>query len=571
MRLNTKFKRHLLIAAACGVIAINGSVLYASLLSLVGSADRVRHSLDVKRELARVVVELSNAESGQRGYLLTNDIRYLDPYYNASSIIRTKVQQLKGLVSDNAEQRDHVLRIAKLVEEKFAEMSETIVLQSAGDPGRAAELVRQNRGKVIALEFHSVVEEMEAAEEVLLKDRRDEAGLARDAAFAALGGFILATVMLLGSLYYLGKREIRRKVEDSQELAKIANELQRQTGDLTRERNEVALLNEASNFLQSCDNMAEISALAGPFLEKLFQGQSGAIHITASSRNRLDYLTSWGDYKFEQHFAPHQCWGLRRGQVHGRLENGLSPACDHHDARYGGHETLCVPLVAHGETLGLLSIVAATAEIGSGNLNIQRLAEMVSRQLGLTLANIRLRESLKDQAIRDPMTNAFNRRYLDVVAEKEIAKARRFGRTITVAMIDIDHFKRFNDTHGHQAGDVALVSVCRHIQSNIRDSDWLFRYGGEEFLIMFADTASSDAASRLDSLRAGISELSVAHDGAALPQVTISCGLASFPDHADSFDEIVSVADEALYQAKQSGRNRVVIGDIENTPVALSA
>ncbi|MBB1248382.1 GGDEF domain-containing protein [Rhizobium sp. G21] len=191
------------------------------------------------------------------------------------------------------------------------------------------------------------------------------------------------------------------------------------------------------------------------------------------------------------------------------------------------------------------------------NRDTRRLAEMAARQIGLTLSNIRLRESLRDQSIRDPMTKAFNRRHLETVFEKEMAKAIRYGRPLSIAMLDIDHFKRYNDTHGHQAGDAALIAVTQHIQSKLRESDWLFRYGGEEFLILFSESGSADAAARLDQIRNSVSMLSIANDGVALPHVTISCGAAGLGEDAETFEALVSAADAALYEAKNAGRNQV--------------
>ncbi|WP_439817060.1 diguanylate cyclase [Zavarzinia sp. CC-PAN008] len=564
--------RVLLIVLACAALVANSTILYASLQSLIETTNRVKHSLAVKGELARMVVEMSNAESSQRGYLLTADIRYLEPYYSASNIIRSKVERLRELVSDNPDQIRHVDQIERITAAKFAEMAETVLLQSSGNGTAAGELVRQNKGKEIAAAFHDAIAMMERAEGTLLEEREAEAALARNAAFVTFGGFVATTVVLLAVLAFLGRREIVRKAQAATEHETLARELREQSERLRRERNEVAQLNEASNFLQSCDDMDEISSVLGPFLVRLFPDAAGAIHVTAPSRNRLDLVAAWGGGAYPAHFTAPACWGLRRGQVHARGADDVSPACDHLPPDHADCWSLCIPLVAQGETLGLLSLGHHQAPDGRQEWReLRRLAEMVARQIGLTLSNIRLRESLRNQSIRDPMTKAFNRRHLEAVFEKELAKARRFDRPLSVAMLDIDHFKRYNDAHGHQAGDAALIAVTQHIQANIRETDWLFRYGGEEFLLLFSETDSATAAERLDQLRQSVSELGIALEGIALPHVTVSCGVAGLKEQGQGFEDLVAAADQALYAAKKAGRNQVVRAPDAATPPARIA
>jgi diguanylate cyclase (GGDEF)-like protein len=538
---------------------------------LIDTAGEVRHTLDVKIELAHVEVGISAAEAGQRGFLITSDLRFLEPYFQGSSAVGAHIRALRILVIDNPAQLANVDQLALAVDRRFADMAKAVEAHSAGNTELAKDFVGENSAGPVSAELQRTIRTIGQLEDDLLQERQGEAQLSQYAAFLALAGFISATLILLLILYYLAKREIRQRAESAQSLETAAKDLQENAIALTRERNEVSRLNEVSNFLQSCDSFSEISTLAGPFMQTLFPDCGGAIHVTASSRNRLDRLTWWGNHEISQYFSPQQCWALRRGQMHVHAENSVSPQCEHLSVTTTNPHTLCVPLVAHGETLGLLTLITSAAEQGCETFEVTRLAEMVARQIGLTLANIRLRESLNEQAIRDPMTNTFNRRYLDIVAEKEIAKAKRFGRDICIVMIDIDHFKRFNDTHGHQAGDTAIITVTQYLQTHIRDTDWLFRYGGEEFLLILSDTAASDATERLNELRKGISELPILHEGHVIPPVTISCGIASFSGSADTFEDVVAEADEALYRAKQTGRNQVVWSELSSTPVALIA
>lgn len=562
---DVKILRRTLIAVSLAILVGNSVMLYSSLKSLVDATEWLRHSVNVKQVLSELVAELAKAESAKRGYILMEDIVDIENYYVASREAKIRIKTLQDLVSDNNEQMINVRKISDIIDGRLLKMSEAIRMQSSGNGEGARNLIRSNRNSSLDKDLSLATSNIEERENSLLSERRDKVDLAEQVSLAALCGFVLAVLLLLGIVYYFASMEIRRKTNSSLEIKKYAEELHRQTEDLTRDRNEIALLNEASSFLQSCNTVSEISAAFPPFMERLFPDYRGSVFLTAASRNRLDFLCAWGIGCAAPYFAPQQCWGLRRGQIHIHTADSAAPLCEHLDGLENSLTTACMPLVAHGETVGLLALWKPDESSDDGDsARFRRLVDMVARQLGLTLANIRLRESLKEQTIRDAMTNAFNRRYLDVVSQKEMAKAKRFSRPMTVAMIDIDHFKRFNDTQGHQAGDTALVRVSQFLQESIRESDWLFRYGGEEFLMILTDTEVQDGWNRLDMLRAAISQMVIRHEGATLPQVTISCGIAGFPAHADDFEGIVSLADEALYRAKQEGRNctRLALEDV---------
>lgn len=189
----------------------------------------------------------------------------------------------------------------------------------------------------------------------------------------------------------------------------------------------------------------------------------------------------------------------------------------------------------------------------------ERIVELVARQIAVTIANLNLRETLKEQSIRDPLTGAFNRRYLEVVAEKEMKHARRNGHELAVVMFDVDHFKRFNDVHGHPAGDRVLVSLSEFVQASIRDSDWFFRIGGEEFVLLLRESSRADAERRVREICDGIARLDMTLDGRPLPRVTISLGIAMFPEHGETLGSLLEQADKALYASKQAGRNRFTL------------
>jgi diguanylate cyclase (GGDEF)-like protein len=190
----------------------------------------------------------------------------------------------------------------------------------------------------------------------------------------------------------------------------------------------------------------------------------------------------------------------------------------------------------------------------------------VARQSALAFANIRLRDSLRQQSIRDPLTGLFNRRYMTETLERESFRARRSGQGFTLLMADIDHFKRFNDQYGHEAGDRVLAVVARTFEHGARREDIVCRWGGEEFVWVQLGAGLENGKRRAEELLHDVRELQVEYDGKPLPSITLSFGVAVFPQHGTSAEEVLRVADEALYRAKAAGRNQVVAAELPNEP-----
>jgi diguanylate cyclase (GGDEF)-like protein len=174
-----------------------------------------------------------------------------------------------------------------------------------------------------------------------------------------------------------------------------------------------------------------------------------------------------------------------------------------------------------------------------------------------------LRAALHDlhtQAVTDPLTRLLNRRYLSEFLPREVIRARRSGTSLAVLMIDLDHFKRFNDEFGHEAGDLVLREAGHLLMGHIRGSDIACRYGGEEFVLVLPDTTLEGAQRRAEEIRAAVRELKLALRGKQLGQITVSIGVGLLPDHVANPEALVRVADEAMYASKKAGRDRVMIG-----------
>lgn len=327
---------------------------------------------------------------------------------------------------------------------------------------------------------------------------------------------------------------------------------------------EVELLRQLSELLQACATLDEAHGVMGQLCGRLFPDAAGAILVTPASRDGLWAVAVWGPPLGggRERFQLDECWALRRGRVYRVDDVGASPACPHLGEPVPS-AFVCVPLAAQGETLGLFTLAALPDVVTEGGLGEPRvrLAVTVAEQFALALANLRLRETLRGQSIRDPLTGLFNRRYMEETLDRELSRAERDGRPLSVILLDIDRFKHFNDTFGHEAGDTILSSLGSLLRSASRAGDVACRYGGEEFALILPAASLVDAQRRAEEIREAIRGLRVALGSRPLEAVRCSMGVAAFPEHGGVSGALLRAADAALYRAKREGRDQVVLAD----------
>jgi diguanylate cyclase (GGDEF)-like protein len=282
----------------------------------------------------------------------------------------------------------------------------------------------------------------------------------------------------------------------------------------------------------------------------------------------LQQAFTWGDKSFVEFFEPNECWAARLRQPFRQPFETGSASCGHLQSDYASaHNTnniQCLPLMAYGELLGVVVLEADAASDAQEGLENEGNRRFALEQVGFSLGNLKLRESLRQAAIRDVLTGLYNRRFFDEASQREMLRAVRQQTKgdyagLAVMMVDIDHFKRFNDTHGHEVGDQVLREVAQVLQSQSRGSDVAARYGGEEFTIVLADISAQLALERAERVRQRVAQLVLHAAGEEVGSITISIGLAHFPAHGTTVEALLLAADKALYQAKSAGRNRVVV------------
>jgi diguanylate cyclase (GGDEF)-like protein len=595
-------------------IAAFGALVFVALLALIwmlvdasiqtrDSFRWVTHSAEVIETMDDAFTALRDAESGQRGYMLTRNATFAESVESRIATSRREMGRLVTLTADNPAQNGRARELQALMQRRATMLSGALDVARNGDFERGRAIIASGSGRDIMTMITLRIDSFLAEERVLRNSRIAAAdhrlGYARKVAI--IGGPLIAVFILAVSLLFIwgirrpaglirqamtalgqgdrdmrvapvamGSREfadladgyngmadqLQRALADqgrSERELQVANaELLRNSGIL-RERGEVIeLLGGMAHRMQAARTDDELAQVIRVFVPRVLPGIAGALYAHNNSRNLLVPIAGWGGLDpREDGFAPDQCWALRRGQSHFVAEPGGDIVCPHVDPDAIYH---CEPLLAGGEVIGTLYLEGVIDAENQFRLTV--MAENISS----ALVNHRLQRGLREQTIRDPLTGLFNRRYMEEALTIEIARTRRSGIPLSVVMCDVDHFKRFNDEFGHDAGDVVLQAVAAEMRSKFRDGDIVCRYGGEEFTIIAPGTTAQALVNRVEILRKAITEIILRHGGRALGSTSMSFGIATWEDGmAGDGSTLLQTADAALYRAKREGRNRTVV------------
>lgn len=361
--------------------------------------------------------------------------------------------------------------------------------------------------------------------------------------------------------------ELEQRVEQrTQALQALNNDMQLTIRQLERHNRQVRLLNSMGDMLQACRSVAETYDVIKLTLKQLFEGSSGLMAL-CDAGNQGVYTTSlvWGRVEDAgQPFKTEQCWALRRTKLQ-IGSNGASPNCycnhlDEMDNRYA-----CIPLNVQGELLGVIHVLWDHAgEKKPLNLDVggeyAQLLQTASDHIALAIANIRLQETLRIQSIRDALTGLYNRRHMEEALKREISRAQRNHLSLGVILMDVDHFKKFNDSYGHDAGDDLLRELGSFLERHIRGDDIACRYGGEEFILILPGASIEQSYMRAHEICQEASKnLYIHYNEQRLGPVTLSMGVSVFPQCGGDPSSLIKSADAALYEAKHSGRNRAFV------------
>ncbi|WP_296176591.1 diguanylate cyclase [uncultured Brevundimonas sp.] len=546
---------------------------------------------------------LRDAESGQRGYVLTQNPGYAQSFDRRVADSLQGFSELVELTKDDPAQKARVQAFDSLLSERTELMRQPLELARQGRFDEAEAAIVGGRG------FDSMSAVLLASQDFLSEERKLQ-GERIEAAerrlewgkwLALIGGPLIALFSLSVSVMVIrgirqpvrvitramtslgggdldqritermGSREFNRLAQgynqmadrlaaastdqkrSERELKQVHDELL-SSSQVLRERGEVIeLLGGMAHRMQAARTEAELAQVIQAFVPRVLPGLPGALYAYNNSRNLLIPISSWGDHEGDgDAFAPDQCWALRRGQSHFVSEAGDDIVCDHVGDK--GHAYHCEPLLASGEVIGVLHLDGVLDTESGFRINV------LVENIASAMVNHQLQRDLKEQTIRDPLTGLFNRRYMEEALALEVARSARSGAPLCVVMCDVDHFKRFNDEFGHDAGDLVLQAVAAELGHRFRDGDIVCRYGGEEFTIIAPGTTPEALLQRIETVRQAIAGISLRLRNQPLGSTSMSFGVACWRPGMDrEGSAALQAADAALYRAKKEGRNRAVL------------
>jgi diguanylate cyclase (GGDEF)-like protein len=559
---------------------------------------QVAESYAIIADSNQLVQLIVDAQTGVRGYLLTGDEAFLDPYYQSMPALRALLQQMAAERRLTEQQKELLQQIdSGFTDWKRSVGQGQIELRRVGKSENGDTSIAQGKKRVDALK--GLASQLVALEyeRLKLRENQSEAATEKTRSFLLISAcFCLALAFVLASFtaFYTsssltqitrvarafaagdlkqragtdGKDEFNilgavfnQLAEQLQQMVQLeqqqTQQLHLRVEQLVKARIEDARqLKQVGELLQSCQNQSEAADVVRISCQKIFDGSRGALFL--SGPNGFELASSWGGRAFQPHFEQDECWAVRRGKLHFFDSNDTALKCSHLTEH--PEPALCIPLLARGDLVGLLTIEPAADYQDAGRWleENQEAAASLAEQLALALMNIKLRDSLQEQSLRDALTGLYNRRQMDSSFADLFTKARRQDLPLSVLLIDIDHFKKLNDIHGHAVGDEALKLLAGLLQDMFRGSDLACRYGGEEFVVLLPGADLQVAASRAEELRHRCEEMKLIAQGQPI-SFTLSIGVAALNSGVSQPDELLKRADDALYTAKHQGRNRVEV------------
>lgn len=577
------------------VLTVASSV---TMLFATNAQQRERAAVEQRYQLDRTTAQLGNElfalSDRARQYVNTGDPTYLVAYRAEAAALKSVEARIDhvGKAGASADEVAALADAVRLTDLMHDEQRAAMAAFEGGDAGRARQLLfgaeYERQLDRAEMELKRFQDRLDGRVETQVAAATDVARLWKGVSEITLA---LTALLVLCVLYFVFKRRVLRPVvklsdvvnrlaaqdfdaeppafDQVDEIGDMAqairifreNGLERQRLEIERDADRAMrdLLSRMTQRMQGCDTMDDLKEIVGRFVPEIVPNLAGRLYLLDRHSNGVVEACSWlAPAHSRADFSALSCWALRRSLPHRPAGRAVDVPCDHIDWDAAAPtDTLCLPLTAQRETLGLLYFEArpdAPQALSGPEIYLDMLAE----NLGLAIANLQLRATLREMALADPLTGLSNRRQLDHMLEIQIAQAERLGQNLGCLMVDVDHFKRFNDVHGHDAGDTVLRQVGKVLAGATRDAGLAFRYGGEEFMVLLPGLTVDQAEARAEDIRKRIADLQIGHEAGNLGPVTASIGVAITPTHCPP-DRLVRTADAALLRAKALGRDRVEV------------
>ncbi|HWE87337.1 MAG TPA: diguanylate cyclase [Terracidiphilus sp.] len=542
-----------LVVAALGAVIVTlvaGTLLYTNTMRFSSANAWVQHTQVVLNALQRASLQTERTEYRSQLYLLTGGDEQLNRARTSANLLVSSAANIRTLVADNPDQVQNVDNLAASAQD----LART--LNNFDRKSQVPEIKIQRCQSIISL--------MNDREQSLLKERTQ--GSQRRFFTSVTTEGIAVALWLLTSLvlfaFLLRDAIIRRRIE---ERTALTNEHLAQSVNALEDRaRESRILTAARDEFQLCVDIQQLYQSAARSFSLLLPETAGSLCMIDSSRHSAEVVSFWGESTVTDFNPLEACCGLRSGNARWRRPGVSEIHCAHFAAQPPEHY-LCYPIGARGNTLGILYIQCADdAAVQSVNDGMDGLRQLV-QITAMAVAAMSLQIKLENQSIRDALTGLFNRHFMQLSLERELSRAARKKQALAVLMLDVDHFKQFNDTYGHAAGDAVLKAIAKSVQAAIREEDVACRYGGEEFTILLPDVTPAAAYERADALLQAIAHLHVGFGVQTFTDLTASIGIALHPDDGSTAEMLLRRADKALYHSKRQGRNQVAL--YEDLPV----
>jgi diguanylate cyclase (GGDEF)-like protein len=540
----------LILAAICAIVFICGAglLVYGNTQRLIQARDWVEHTHEVLATLQSASRRVDRIESDTHLFQLTRDDNNLRTAQGAAVILQTNILHLQSLVQDNPTQAISARELRGAAEQLVR------AVDSLRDAGASLPV-----GEILAC--RRLIGAIQDREQTLL-DHRD--GESKRSSLLTLGSgvfFVAISLVLILVLFAFLFRDAVHRQRAQQQALSINQQLADSIRNLEERAEHARLLTIARDELHLCANAADAHFSTARTVSKMLPGSAGALCVINNSRQMVEVVSTWGrPAGLPDMFPLDACCGLRSGHLRWRLPDESEIHCGHFSGSVP-ERYFCLPLAAHGDTLAVLYVECPTAEVAAAvDQRLANLNEFVALA-AISIAGLNLRSRLENQSIRDSLTSLFNRHFMEIALDRELKRAEHHGTNLAVFMLDVDHFKQFNDAYGHEAGDSVLREVAEVFRQAVRAEDIVCRYGGEEFVIILPEITPESALERAENIRAEVGKVRVRQHGETLRQVTISIGVAMCPQSGNYLDQILRVADRSLYEAKHRGRNQTVFAE----------
>ncbi|HEX4310404.1 MAG TPA: diguanylate cyclase [Acidobacteriaceae bacterium] len=441
---------------------------------------------------------------------------------SGTASISAETDRLAAITQDNPRQQKNLADFR------------TALARAQSDPSGAP-----NSAEIASADL--ILDRMTREEYRLLSDRMSrQTEATRNGAYAACA-FCFVLLVLSVATASAATIEYRRR-----EIAESA--LQGEKLELTLYSRDLALVSAGGGLIQAAQKESEIQAAAVQTIREMFPDSRGFLGIVSPDRESVHISAHWGEKPTWLPFSPSECLALSSGNMVHRSRWPLQVCAAH--PGLPDQDQICIPIRTASGLPGLLHLETTMA------LNAKRadVLAIFASHIGLGLTNLKMREALKRDSIHDPLTGLFNRRYFDETLVHELARAHRQHMPLSFLILDFDHFKVLNDTHGHLAGDDALRAFARIFRTTFRAGDVLCRYGGEEFAVLLPGADLEHAWAKAEAFRFAVQQAKLTSNGNSLGPVSVSVGIASSVDF-ETPHALLRAADAALYQAKRTGRN----------------